>query len=399
VNIVDAIMGVGKSEAGIQKMKEDVDSRYIFITPFLREVERIVNNCSERNFNEPKNLGEGKLSDLHNLLFMKRNVASTHSLFKLYNEETIDLIKRGNYKLILDEVFGVLELVKITNNDIKTIFKSKLAKVDKNGIVHWIDKDYKGHYEYIKLMAENKSLLLIKDSFLVWEFPIEMFKCFEEVTILTYMFESQLQRYYYDIHGIEYNFMGVKKENGVYRFSDEPNDDREYIDEIKNKIHIFDDEKINSIGADKNSLSVSWYEKEFAKKGKPQLKQLKNNIYNVLRNIYDSKSDEIMWTTYKDYRVFLAGKGYKKGFVPVNSRSTNMHNNKKDLAYCANIFMNPYLKLYLSSRGLKVDSDKYALSEMIQWIWRSAIREGENINIYIPSVRMRLLLKDWLHGL
>jgi hypothetical protein len=33
---------------------------------------------------------------------------------------------------------------------------------------------------------------------------------------------------------------------------------------------------------------------------------------------------------------------------------------------------------------------------MIQWIWRSRIRKGENINIYIPSMRMRNLLNAWM---
>ena len=40
--------------------------------------------------------------------------------------------------------------------------------------------------------------------------------------------------------------------------------------------------------------------------------------------------------------------------------------------------------------------DEYALSEMIQWIWRSAIRDGKEIWVYIPSRRMRELLKKWL---
>lgn len=33
---------------------------------------------------------------------------------------------------------------------------------------------------------------------------------------------------------------------------------------------------------------------------------------------------------------------------------------------------------------------------MVQWIWRSRIRKGENINIYIPSIRMRKLLDAWM---
>lgn len=43
-----------------------------------------------------------------------------------------------------------------------------------------------------------------------------------------------------------------------------------------------------------------------------------------------------------------------------------------------------------------VDEDAYALSEMLQWIWRSSIRDGKPINIYIPSKRMRTLLMNWL---
>ena len=33
---------------------------------------------------------------------------------------------------------------------------------------------------------------------------------------------------------------------------------------------------------------------------------------------------------------------------------------------------------------------------MIQWIWRSRIRNDQDINIYIPSVRMRNLLNSWI---
>ena len=33
---------------------------------------------------------------------------------------------------------------------------------------------------------------------------------------------------------------------------------------------------------------------------------------------------------------------------------------------------------------------------MLQFIWRSAIRNGEEIWVYIPSIRMRNLLKQWI---
>jgi len=36
------------------------------------------------------------------------------------------------------------------------------------------------------------------------------------------------------------------------------------------------------------------------------------------------------------------------------------------------------------------------LSEMVQWVWRSAIREGNEIVLYVPSERMRNLFTNWL---
>ena len=45
---------------------------------------------------------------------------------------------------------------------------------------------------------------------------------------------------------------------------------------------------------------------------------------------------------------------------------------------------------------IEVDDDMYSLSTMIQWIWRSRIRDGGEINVYVPSLRMRTLFENWL---
>jgi hypothetical protein len=48
-------------------------------------------------------------------------------------------------------------------------------------------------------------------------------------------------------------------------------------------------------------------------------------------------------------------------------------------------------------KGNNIDKDIFALSEMVQFIWRSAIRNEQQINVYIPSKRMRNLLEQWLN--
>ncbi len=41
----------------------------------------------------------------------------------------------------------------------------------------------------------------------------------------------------------------------------------------------------------------------------------------------------------------------------------------------------------------------YALSILVQWIFRSAIRNGREIWVYVPSARMRYLLTRWIENL
>ena len=47
--------------------------------------------------------------------------------------------------------------------------------------------------------------------------------------------------------------------------------------------------------------------------------------------------------------------------------------------------------------GYPIDDDRFALAEMLQWIWRSRIRKGEEIKLAIISKRMRELFLKWLN--
>ena len=51
---------------------------------------------------------------------------------------------------------------------------------------------------------------------------------------------------------------------------------------------------------------------------------------------------------------------------------------------------------FFTEKGVNIDEETWALSELIQWLFRSAIREENEINLYIPSKRMRNLLQEWL---
>ena len=58
--------------------------------------------------------------------------------------------------------------------------------------------------------------------------------------------------------------------------------------------------------------------------------------------------------------------------------------------------MNAAEKRFYTMHGIQVDENMYALSIAVQWIWRSAIRDGKEVQLYIPSKRMRMILKEWI---
>ena len=126
------------------------------------------------------------------------------------------------------------------------------------------------------------------------------------------------------------------------------------------------------------------------------IKVLKNNIQNFFRNIRNDNSSDNIWTTFKDYQSLLKGKGYTKGYLPLNSRATNEYRERTSVAYPVNRYLNPFVKNFFNSNNIEVDENGFALSEMVQFIWRSAIRDGKEIWVFIPSIRMRNLLKQWI---
>lgn len=391
IKIIDAPMGFGKTTMAVQLMNEDVKNNYIYITPFLKEVQRIKDGCKDRKFYEPMNIGTGKLDSLHELLKNNKNIASTHALFQMSTEVTRDLIQANNYILILDEVCNVIDQVPLKKDDLGSILEYSHIE---EGFLIWDAFDYEGRYNDIKRMSINHTVIVVDDHLLMWNLPVEVFKSFKECYIMTYMFDAQIQKYYYDLYGLECEYFSVTKRGDSYTIIPLS----EFVfdkTDIRNKIHILEDDIINNIGEKETALSVKWFE---SYNNKPLVDILQKNIYNYFHNKVDSKSKDVLWTTFKKSKGKLSGGGFARGFLACNARATNEYRDRVYIAYCVNIFLNPMVKQFFEDRGVSVEQDGYALSEMIQWIWRSAIRDDKDIYCYIPSKRMRTLLNDWLNS-
>lgn len=404
IKVCDAIMGTGKSSAAIRYMNEHPNDKFIYITPYLTETERIRKECKSLHFMEPsdklREYGFKKSNHTMALIEEGRNISTTHQAFKGYTQQTLDNIKNQGYTLIIDENVEILETFEYHPTDLQLAIDAGYIK-EENGIYTLIKDGYDGTaLREMMYLLRSRELIKVtdrdKDPLFFWALPPNLLTSFKDVFILTYLFKGQSLKYFMEIYDIPYDFIGIKRtEDGGYIFGDYPGYTPEYVYELKNKLHILNNSKLNSVGDDYYALSKSWYERN-----SKEVEKLKRNINNYYNNIWrDIPANKRMWGSYKGEMNKVKGKGYTKAFVTFNAKATNQYKNKDCLVYVANLFMNVNEKKFYYKHGVSVDENIYALSIMVQWIWRSAIRDGNEINLYIPSSRMRKLLFDWIDSI
>ena len=396
ITVIDSPCGRGKTQSMITMINENPTKNYIYITPFLDEVERIKEHTKFAYDKLPRFVSPSyknhkkKYDSLIEYIYDAKDIVSTHSLFSRCTKDLISIIKQNKYTLILDEVMDVVRVLDISKEDIGMLIKYGIAEVNENSELIWKEPNYKytDRFGDIMDLCKNNHVYVFNNIALIWTFPIEIFTAFQDVYICTYMFDCQIQRYYYDLFNVPYTKKSIVNNEIV-----------DYIEQKDNvdKIHIIDNDKLNSIGIDRYSLSKSWY-----KNNENKLKFVKNKIYNLVNNVMplylNTKISykDIIWTTFKNYKSKLSGKGYTKSFLPCNIRSTNDYCDRYIVIYMINVFLHPILIKFFRDKGVEIDQDKYALAEMIQFIYRSSIRNNKDIYVYIPSFRMRNLLNKYI---
>lgn len=403
VRVCDAIMGSGKTSATIGYINAHPEKKFLYITPYLPEAERIKNNCPQADFVEPSDrIPEFLFSKaMHTLGLIQqgRNITSTHQCLMYYTPETIKLLKENGYCIIIDEEVTVLQADKqIAYSDIQLAIDAGYVYEAAPDEYRRTDKPYDGGVfsHMFRLMASrplvyNKS----KQNGCVWYwlFSKELLEAVDDVFVLTYLFKNSEMDLFMQINNIPYVNIGIRRtEGGGYIFSDKPEYVPDYVYRLKDMIHIDDGQRINSVGDMKHALSMNWY-----KSKTDGVNQVRRNLMNYFqKRSGDIPAQERMCGTYKEYWGRIRGKGYWNSSVVFNAKATNQFSHCRALAYPINLFANGDIVHYYASKGVIFDNDHYALSTMIQWIWRSAIRNGEEIILYLPSKRMRDLLTEWI---
>ncbi len=410
INIIDATCGKGKTSWAIQLMNEaDKSEKFMFITPFLSEVKRVKNAVTNRKFLEPEVDKDNvtKIESLKRLVRLGKDIVSTHALFSNIDEATLTFIKSHNYTLILDEVANVIEQAQISKDDIKLLLghdgNEPYVTVDENGFVTWKKEKYDGTFKRIERLAKTNNLMIFNNTAMFWTFPVSVFKAFKSVYILTYMFWGQSQRYYFRMFEVPmyFNSVELNRETGRFELIPYVKPTQEDVAFLKQNINIYyptryNEKDMNAVGDKRGAFSKAWLTENV--KDKEMVKLIKSHAYNFYWNKCKVRSEKVMWTCLKDFEKKLTPKSAKKQFVTLTARATNEYIDKEVCIYLANRFMNPVEVKFFQYHKVNVDEDFWALSELIQWLFRSRIRRGEPIELYIPSSRMRGLLEKYLNG-
>ena len=399
-------MGAGKTSAAINYMNKHTWKKFIYVAPYLDETARIKEACKKIKFVEPSDsFGPYHTKSAHALALIQegRNITTTHSLFQRFTDEMVQEVRKQHYVLIVDESLTAMDKRDVTQEDIEVAEAAGFVTFE-NGMYKRTDKQYNGEWKGLRDLLEFmeiRDLAQVIDKLGVhiyyWALPPSLLLAFDDVFILTYMFTGQGLYYYLKMQDIDFRYIGVDmKKSGKYEFGEYPGRMPDYVRELKDKIHIIDHKKLNLLGKGRYALSKHWYSTREDK----EKDRVSKNIYNYFHNIAKgSTSSNRMIGGYEETRKYVNNAGYSKSFTMFNLRATNDYRDKQYLAYLANPFMNVGIRQFFNSHGVKPDQDAYALSILVQWIWRSAIRDGGEITIYLPSERMRKLLTKWIESL
>lgn len=398
IYVVDSIMGSGKTTwAKLELLERQTNRNFLYVTPYIDDVEKMTDKNDgslKREMYQPKPRGKSKLDNIVELLNGEFDIASTHELFRRFDERCKNALQEHKYTLVLDEALTAVEPYHFQGKeDFEYLLSKGDVVIDEDGVIRWVGSELDTRFDDVRILAKNQCLFRIDEKFYLWHFPHEIFSLFENVYILTYLFEGSLLKYYFDLYGISYEKRSIQSINGKYELTDYFIPDKAAY---QHRLNIYEGVLNTNIGTKNNVLSATWCNDS---RNKPKLNQLKNNLRNFALIQNKAASNDVMWTCFKSTKKSLKQKGYTNGFISCNCRGTNDYQDRTVLMYCCNWYENPEITKFFAKRGITIDQEQMALSTLIQWIWRSNIRVNGStsaINVYVPSTRMRNLLKQWL---
>ena len=398
ITIKDYPCGSGKTSGMIKNFKKD--EKYLVILPYLSEVDRVIFETKHVSFvqPEPNDTNEHtKTASLREHLILGNNIATTHSLY----DQLVPIAEEGlldDYNIIIDEVLDVIEPVATkSETSIQEFYiDSGFVEVKENGLVLATDKWREKKADVSDTLdnkilnyAETGCLYLLGKHMFIWAMPSILLCAGKTITIMTFKAEGSLLISYMENLSLPYVIKRDKNKEHAFR---------------EMAIDLIDLQDIPAI----SRLKLSHSGQEAGMKSHDYYRKLSGGLKNLRsRKLKGTDLNNLMLTCKKNAWINDNGKAgvFAKGskmfentnWIANTTRGTNEYAHCTHLIYLYDQNINPYVGQWLndSSRSF---NDAYALTELIQWVWRSRIRKGEPITLYLPAPRMRSIFINWLEG-
>lgn len=422
IYVIDSLMGTGKTKGSYSMINRNRNKKYVYMTPLLNEFKPLQNACRDHHFIEPQPYPT-KQAHFRSLVQAGSNIVTSHELIKRmkFTDEDKAVFYSHQYTLIIDEAVDTIsEFSHLNSADFRKIKDD--IQIQDNGWVTWKENDpqeipdrYRDVYEVSltgNLYSYNNALL--------WRLPLDFFDCFQDIYIMTYNFEKSHMCYDLKLENLEYEYCHFENNDLVAG----KQDISEYLHDFNSRIVLYDG-KLNSIGENYYDLSAGQWKKMATRSNSPNSQKDSKTLYiedilEKFRNIFRNQGqpvDKCIYSRFKRYEETSGGNSTRLKYfirnytgatmVPFNTTGTNEYRQKTSMIYGVNVFDHPGIAQYYQERQLDCyDKDDTALTTMLQWIYRSAIRNVHvdrsdpdyKVMLAVPSKRMREILLNWASG-
>lgn len=424
--LVDEIMSSGKSHWMLNKIKEWSEEckfkQFVYLSPLLSEVGgikcevtnkyldgRIQKQLPEMKFKYPVPIQGSKQKHSLELLHQGKNISATHNLFLNLDMSSADLIKDYDNVLVIDECLDAYKQFRgISKKSLSLLLEQGIFSVDAHSLklVYHREKDLlpDDNWEFSELikLSEAGCIFYVQGELLVWEYPVSILSAFNEVWVLTYLFEGSFMSAWCKINDIEV----VRVRPELHRSTKEV---KEYI---KDCIDVIVTPSIRKI--ENYSYSQTWWGNSAVESVVDKVRLTIENCINLTK----AKTSDILVTCPKanwsneqteydtDYvsekgrikkRPLIKGKGFSRAdWLYSDARATNDYSHKTVLIYLIGKNPNTVLWNFCHSKGVSLNKELYAIASMVQWVFRGSVRRKEKMCLIMPSKEMRELYFRWL---
>ena len=407
IEYVDFLMGIGKSNKIVEFMRNNNKQPFLYVSPLLSEIQGD-SRVTSIGFEAPRQNQYGnKLDNIKYLLSVGENISCTHTLFLMFDEDCMRMIKTKGYILIVDEELDVIKpYKKYSSADFRLLIQNKYIKVDEDrfGAIRWIadekrseiflNESGKMHDFFVDTNNNKLYTSIYKEDggeihgFVVEQMDYNILRSFQRVIFVGYNIMGSIPQLCMSLRGFKF----VKCKDIYIEEHDE------YISSVKSRINLLPYDS----NMDLSLTSTAW--KGY---GKKEINLVNNFIRRTIEKNKFNKED-VMYTFPVTFHTGDNKKSLKvrpKGFslltdsfVPCNSKAVNHLSHKKLAIHCFNRYPNVVSLAYLGSFGIRPDINQTSLSELLQWLFRSNIRvrNGGSVTVAVASKRMWLLLYKWL---